>query len=75
MRKPETQLEAVRIHLEEFGHLTSLDAIKEYGITRLSDKIYILRKEGLIIKTLRRDAINRFGNPVSYGVYQLNKTV
>ncbi|MBE9490826.1 MAG: hypothetical protein IMY67_11070 [Bacteroidetes bacterium] len=41
-----TQLEEVRLHLETYGHLTSLDAINSYGITRLSDKIYKLRRGG-----------------------------
>ncbi len=70
--KAKTQLEEVRIHLKGFGHLTSLDAINEYGITRLLDKIYLLRKEGLSIKTLNRQVVNRYGNLTNYAVYQLN---
>ena len=38
-----TKTEKVKIHLEEVGHITSLEAIKEYGATRLSAIIYNLR--------------------------------
>ena len=38
-----TKTEKVKIHLEEVGHITSLEAIKEYGATRLSAIIFNLR--------------------------------
>ena len=31
-------------YLEDFGGITSWEAIKELGITRLSDRIFTLRK-------------------------------
>ena len=34
---------AVMLHLQEFGSITSWEAIKEYGATRLSGIIYNLR--------------------------------
>ena len=70
-KQPKNQLEAVKMHLEKWEHLTSLDAFKDYGITRLSDIIYKLRNNGLKITTLRGYTVNRFGNKVSYGIYQL----
>ncbi len=75
MKQPSTQLEAVKNHLEYYGHLTSLEAIREYGITRLSDKVYKLRKQGLKIDTLPTHRVNRFGNPVTYATYILNKLI
>lgn len=33
-------------HLQEFGCITSWEAIMEYGCTRLSQYIYLLRKDG-----------------------------
>lgn len=71
--KASNQLEEVRNHLNDFGHITSLDAIKDYGVTRLSDKIYLLRKEGLNIETLNNSFINRYGNHSNYAVYKLKK--
>ena len=36
---------AVLKHLEDFGSITSWEAIKEYGATRLSAIIYNLRRK------------------------------
>ena len=40
---PKNQKEAIALHLKQFGNITSLEAIKEYGITRLSSIIHTLR--------------------------------
>ncbi len=69
--KPTNQKEEVLRHLKEFKQITSLEAIKEYGITRLSDKIYQLRKEGFSIVTGKKKFINRYGNSSEYGVYKI----
>lgn len=70
-----TQLEAIREHLEKFGHITSWMAIKEYGVTRLSHYIYLLRKEGMDIDSLDTHAINRFGNAVTFATYKYQETL
>ena len=36
-------------HLQEHGSITSLEAIEKYRCTRLSQYIYLLRKEGHVI--------------------------
>lgn len=36
-------------HLEKYGSITSWEAIKEYGCTRLSQYIYLLRNEGYLV--------------------------
>ena len=72
MGKPQTQKEAVEKHLTKFGHITSFDAFKEYGITRLSHIIYKLRKKfNWDIETVDTETTNRFGNPVVYATYKL----
>ena len=71
MKQPTTQKEAIRYHLEAYGHISSWIAIKEYGCTRLSQFILLLRKEGLRIDTLPTHRVNRFGNPVTYATYKL----
>lgn len=70
--KAKTQKEAVKMHLEEFAHITPLDALKEYGCFRLSDVIYKLKKEGLKIETLRTKHISRYGNVSNFATYRLN---
>ena len=41
-----TQLDQIRQHLKEHGHITSWDAIQAYRMTRLSEYIRQLREEG-----------------------------
>ncbi len=45
-----TQKEQVLHHLKHKGPITSWEAIMEYGITRLSAWICVLRQEGYQIK-------------------------
>ena len=73
MKQSTTQLEQIRSHLNNYGVITSWGAIKEYGITRLSHYIYVLRKEGLKINTIPTHAVNRYGKPVTFATYSLNK--
>ena len=71
MNTPTNQKEEILKHLIEFGKITSLEAIKEYGVTRLADKVYLLRKEGFNISTEMNKFTNRYGNSASYGIYKL----
>jgi hypothetical protein len=54
-----TQNELILKHLKEYGGITSLEAIQEYGITRLSARIYDLRKEGYSISADKKKVLNR----------------
>ena len=49
--KFKNQMEAVKWHLENKHKLSSLQAFRLYGITRLSDKIFKLRKSGWDIQS------------------------
>lgn len=51
--------------------ITSMDAFKDLGITRLSARIKELRESGYNISTIMIDGTNRFGEPVRYGLYVL----
>ena len=70
---PKNQKEAVLYHLQQFQTITSLEAIKEYGATRLSDIIFRLRKEGYNILSLPFIKRNRFGNTVTLAKYYLDE--
>tara|TARA_R100000231_G_scaffold139303_1_gene120041 strand:- start:406 stop:645 length:240 start_codon:yes stop_codon:yes gene_type:complete len=71
---PKNQKEAIALHLKQFGNITSLEAIKEYGITRLSSIIHTLRSEGwgIISEPITRK--NRFGNSVTLAKYVFKHT-
>ncbi len=63
---------AIQLHLIEKGNITSWEAIKEYGATRLSAIIYNLRyKYGMNIINERIDFVDRFGSKSSYVKYVL----
>lgn len=47
-----TQKELIEKHLLKKGKITSWEAFKRYGITRLSHIIYLLRKEDYNIKSV-----------------------
>lgn len=66
-----TQEEMVIKYLEENKTITSWEAIKEFGITRLSAKIYNLRKQGYTITGHDESGVNRFGSNVWWKVYRL----
>ena len=66
---------AVEWHLIEKGSITSLEAIKEYGATRLSAIIFNLRQRGWIINNERIDFVDRYGNKSHYVNYVLESAV
>lgn len=68
-----TQTEAILSHLKKHGSITSLDAIKKYGCTRLSGRIYDLKKEGVKISGYLVNVKNRFGDLCTVKKYYLAK--
>ena len=71
MEKKKTQVEKVLNHLIKFGTITSWEAIQTYRITRLSDKIYLLRKKGINISTIDSSNINQEGIKTEFATYKL----
>lgn len=70
-RVEKTQEEMVLEYLKEFGSITSWKAIFEFGISRLSAKIYNLRKLGYNIETTNITKKNRYGSWVTFAKYVL----
>lgn len=64
------QVQAIKEHLESGKGITSMQAIKLYGCTRLSAKIFILRKRGMNISTIEHETVNRYGHKTSYLEYR-----
>lgn len=66
-----TQSERILRHLRDYGTITSLEAMEEYGIMRLSSRISDLKKAGA---SIRREIIsrkNRYGDTVSFARYYI----
>ena len=66
-----TQKEMVLKHLKEFGSITPLEALKEYGCYRLAAVIFNLKKDGNIILSKKQESTNRFGSKVMFAKYSL----
>lgn len=66
-----TKTEAVLRWLQSNASISSMEAIKEFGATRLSAIIFNLRKRGYDIEMVWCEGRDRFGNPMRYGRYYL----
>ena len=65
---------AVFKHMQKHKSITSMEAFELFGATRLSAIIYDLRHEGHQIGMVWENGTNRFGEPVHYGRYFIEKT-
>ena len=63
--------ERILRHLKTYGYITTWQAIKEYGCTRLFQYIYLLRNEGYDITDELVKSVNRFGESVYFKKYKL----
>ncbi len=69
--KKMTQKQRVLRHLEEYGTIEPMLALREYGIYRLADVILQLRGIGYSIETKEIKTKNRFNEPTRYAKYIL----
>lgn len=66
-------LDRILRHLDDYGSITSWEAIKEYGCTRLSQYILLAKKLGYSIEDEWIPFINRYGEKSKYKRYFLEK--
>lgn len=64
-----TQKEMIRNHLDTFGSITPLDAMKEYSIMRLASRMADLKRDGYRFKVVTEKSKNVFGKSVAYARY------
>ena len=69
-----TQNEMILQHLKEKGSITSAEAFTLYGVTRLSARIYDLRRYRHCIRNDLQEKENRFGKKVWFDRYILEET-
>ena len=70
-----SQITDIIAHLRKYKSITSNEAIKRYGATRLSGIIYILREKGFDIETEMTQGKNRYGHISNYAIYHLIKDI
>jgi hypothetical protein len=64
-----SQSDAILWHLKTYGSITSYEAIKEYGATRLSAIIFNHRKAGYDIDSMPLTKKTRFGRNTTIAKY------
>lgn len=62
---------AVLQWLQTGAGISSMEAIKQFGATRLSAIIFVLRKRGYDIDTVMCEGTDRFGNKMQFARYYL----
>ena len=68
-----TQCDRILRHLQDYGQITTMDAFMDYGITRLSGRIWDLRKAGHNITSTTTAGRNRYGEATHYTTYRLEE--
>lgn len=67
------QKQRVLEYIERFGSISSMEAFKDLGVTRLSDVIFRLKKDGYEFDKVNETRKNRFGEKASFARYSLKK--
>jgi len=66
-----TQKDRIIRHLKDKGTITALEAMKDYGIMRLTSRVSELKDEGYLIRSEFVNSKNRYDEPVSFSKYSL----
>lgn len=70
-----TQCDRILRHLKDNGSITSIEAVKEYGIMRLASRINDLKAQGIAIVSEVGTGKNRYGETTHFSVYRLAEGV
>lgn len=68
-----TQNDRILRHMRDYGSISSMDAVKEYGIMRLASRISDLKKAGIPIRREMVTGKNRYGENTSYARYSIDQ--
>ena len=66
-----TQRDRIQRHLQDYGSITQMDAIRDYGIMRLASRVNDLRRDGVPIVTEVVTGKNRYGEPTRWARYRM----
>ena len=70
-----SQCKRILKHIEQYGSISTMQAIMTYGIVNPHARIMELRRAGHPIVTTMHEGVNRFDEPCRYAVYTLKKGV
>lgn len=66
-----TQTQKIYKYLKQYGSITPLEALQEFGCMRLAARISDLRSMGVKIKAQSASSLNQYGEVVHYAKYRL----
>ncbi len=65
------QQERVLNYMSDYGSISSLEAFRDLGVTRLSAVIFNLKRKGVQIRKVKESCKNRYGEPVHFTRYSV----
>lgn len=67
------QCDRIVRHLEDYGSITNMEAIQDYGIMRLASRVPDIKKAVFPIRAETDRGKNRYGRNTSYAQYYMVK--
>lgn len=71
MATSNTQCRRILRYMEDFGSITQMDAMNEFGCMRLASRISDLRRMGHAIRKETVSGKNRYGESIRFAKYSL----
>jgi hypothetical protein len=68
-----TQCEKIYRYMKEYGSITSLEAMREFGCMRLASRITDLKAKGHSISKTTVKSKNRYGDTIHYARYAIKE--
>ena len=68
-----TQNERILKYMQDFGTITTAEAMTELGVYRLASRINDLKRDGYAIHKVTVRATNRYGETVRFAQYSLEE--
>jgi hypothetical protein len=66
-----SQKERVLEYMKEHGSISSMEAFRDLGVTRLSAVVFNLRADGYKVKAVNEKSVNRFGEKTNFARYSI----
>ena len=66
-----TQTQKILRYMKQYGSITPLEALQEFGCMRLAARISDLRSMGVKIKAQTAHSVNQYGEAVHFAKYRL----
>lgn len=67
------QRDKILRYMQNFGSISQMEAVQQFGCYRLGARIHELKKQGVGISREMEHTRNRYGEPVSFARYRLEE--